>query len=250
MNAKSAKDKSRPPAKTLAALFAFIAWHNAHMPHPNVRIFLVRHGEVDANVEYRFLGRRDDPLNDTGRRQAQLLSSLFVDSPVAAVVSSPLQRTRMTAEAITVAAGVELRLDSGLRELDFGRWEGLTRSEIRDLGPAQADLLSKWDHDPSCAAPDGESLVELQARAVAFADTLLEESWDAPVVVVSHMGPIKTLLCAALGLSPMGARRVFLDPATVSVVDWSAEPVVRLVNSHAHLGWSNARWMAARPPSD
>ncbi len=68
------------------------------------------------------------------------------------------------------------------------------------------------------------------------------------MAVVSHMGPIKALLCAALDVPLTVARRLFLDPGTVSVVDWSTPPVVRLVNSHAHLGWASARWLQ-RPPS-
>ena len=62
-------------------------------------------------------------------------------------------------------------------------------------------------------------------------------------LLVSHVGPLKALLCAALDLPMSGMRRLFLDPATVSVVDWGARPVVRLFNSHCHLGWAGARWM-------
>jgi probable phosphoglycerate mutase len=211
-----------------------------------LRLYLVRHGEVNANIEFRFLGSRDDPLNETGERQAEQLASLFSRLPVGAVFSSPLSRALATARAIGGAAGVEPVIDTQLRELDFGRWEGLTRDQILELGPGEGDILARWDRDPSIAAPDGESLVDLEHRIVGFADGLLGNPPEGPVVVVSHMGPIKILLCAALGLSPDGARRIFLDPATISVVDWSSKPVVRLVNSHSHLGWTNARWL--KPP--
>jgi len=218
------------------------------MPTPSVRLFLVRHGEVDANVEYRFLGRRDDPLNPNGQRQARQLSSLFEETPIAAILSSPMRRALATAEAIAAASGLVSHTDERLRELDFGRWEGLTRTEVQAMGPDEAAILARWDRDPAVAAPEGESLVDLERRIVGFADSLLAEPVRSPIAVVSHMGPIKILLCAALGLGPAGARRIFLDPATVSVVDWAAGPVVRLVNSHSHLGWSNARWLAAPSP--
>lgn len=65
------------------------------------------------------------------------------------------------------------------------------------------------------------------------------------MVLVSHMGPIKALLCAALDLPLTRSSRIFLDPATISVIDWGPQPVVRLVNSHAHLGFAQARWMKA-----
>ena len=65
------------------------------------------------------------------------------------------------------------------------------------------------------------------------------------IVLVSHVGPIKALLCAALGVPLAAARHLFLDPATLSVVDWGDHPVVRLFNAHGHLGWDSARWMTA-----
>jgi broad specificity phosphatase PhoE len=64
------------------------------------------------------------------------------------------------------------------------------------------------------------------------------------IVLVSHVGPIKAILCAALHVPLTTARHLFLDPATISVVDWGARPLVRLFNAHGHLGWEAARWMA------
>ena len=63
------------------------------------------------------------------------------------------------------------------------------------------------------------------------------------IVLVSHVGPIKALLCATLGAPLATARRMFLDPGTVTVLDWGSHPVVRLFNAHGHLGWESARWM-------
>jgi probable phosphoglycerate mutase len=218
------------------------------MPRPAVRLFLVRHGEVDANIQYRFLGRRDDPLNASGREQAANLAALFAELPVSEVYTSPLSRTRDTAEAIAAAAGAELVQDDLLVELDFGTWEGLTLPQIAERGDQDRELLARWESDPSCPAPGGESLADVQERVVRFADQVLEARPGATIAVVTHMGPIKALLCAALEVALTGARRLFLDPATVSVVDWSSVPVVRLFNAHAHLEWRRARWMQKPPP--
>jgi broad specificity phosphatase PhoE len=215
---------------------------------PSCRLLLIRHGEVDANVEYRFLGRRDDPLNENGLAQAQRLASLAATLPIDLVLSSPKDRARTTAKAITEASGADLRLDDRLVELDFGDWEGLTRQQIIDGDPMRREFILRWDRDPALAAPGGESLTAVQERIVGFADESVRDHAGETLAVVSHMGPIKALLCAALGVPLTGARRLFLDPATVSVVDWSTRPVVRLVNSHAHLGWSSARWFR-QPPS-
>jgi broad specificity phosphatase PhoE len=218
------------------------------MPRPTTRLFLIRHGEVDANIEFRFLGRRDDPLNETGVRQAECLASLFAALSIDVVYSSPKDRTSTTAHGIAEASGADLHFDDRLLELDFGSWEGLTRKQIIDSDPGFEELIKKWDRDPSTPAPGGEALTTVQARVLRFADEMPTLHPGETIAVVSHMGPIKSLLCAALELPLTGARRLFLDPATVSVVDWSTRPIVRLVNSHAHLGWTNARWLKRGPP--
>ncbi len=76
-----------------------------------------------------------------------------------------------------------------------------------------------------------------------------KQAWSAPgwIVLVSHVGPIKALLAAALDLPIPSVRRLFLDPGTISVVDWGSPPLVRLFNSHCHLGWNQARWMIRTP---
>jgi probable phosphoglycerate mutase len=214
---------------------------------PSCRLLLIRHGEVDANVEFRFLGRRDDALNENGLAQAERLASLAATLSIDLVVSSPKDRARTTAQAIAGAACAELHIDDRLVELDFGDWEGLTRQQIIDGDPERRDFIRRWDRDPALAAPGGESLTAVQERIVGFADETVNDHAGETLAVVSHMGPIKALLCAALDVSLTGARRLFLDPATVSVVDWSARPVVRLVNSHGHLGWGNARWLQHPP---
>jgi broad specificity phosphatase PhoE len=208
-----------------------------------VRLFLVRHGEVDANIELRFLGRRDDPLNSTGAAQSEELASVFSVMPIHRVVSSPLGRARQTAKAIAEAANVPLSADDRLIELDFGSWECLTRQEIRERSADDEVMLTRWEEDPASAAPDGESLLDVQTRTVEFANELLATSARTSVAVASHMGPIKALLCAVLDVPLTTTRRFFLDPATITVVDWSAKPVLRLFNSYAHQGWRHARWM-------
>lgn len=213
------------------------------MPDPSVRLFLVRHGEVDANKDLRYLGRRDDPLNATGRAQAGTLGDAFAPLAIDSVLSSPLQRATTTARAIAMASRLDVETDPRLIELDFGLWDGLTRQEVLDSGHATPDLLARWDDDPGIPVPGGESLSSVRHRMVHLADQMLTDRAGANLVLVTHMGPIKAVLCAALDVPFTTTRRMFLDPATVTVVDWSARPIVRLFNSHAHLGWTNARWL-------
>jgi len=208
-----------------------------------LRISLVRHGETAENLQMRYLGIRDVPLTSNGRRQARRAAAALSKLPIRAIVSSPLRRTADTAVQIQKACGVELRLDSRLAEGSFGRWEGLTRDEVIRLGSPDVELLTRWESDPTCAPPGGESFQSLQTRVVSLADQLTREFSGSSVVLVSHVGPIKALLATALEMPLQSSRRFFLDPCTISVVEWGAQPILRLFNSHAHLGWSSARWM-------
>lgn len=209
----------------------------------SVRLLLVRHGEVEANRSFRYLGRRDDALTNRGREQAKAVSATLEQLKIDAVVASPLRRAFETAEIIAARAGITVKVDDRLVELDFGDWDGRSRAEVVAASDGGRRMVEAWEADPTLPVPGGESLAELQQRVVALADDFAECRGGATVVMVSHMGAIKTLLLAALGLPLTSAARIFLDPATISVVDWGSRPVVRLVNSHAHLGFGNARWL-------
>jgi probable phosphoglycerate mutase len=207
------------------------------------RFFLVRHGETAENVQMRYVGTSDEPLTDHGRRQVQMVADALAQIPLGIVVSSPLRRAADTAARIQGVCGVKLRMDSRLAEGSFGSWEGRTRNEVLALGGQDAALLARWESDPSFSPPGGESIEKIQKRVISLVEELTDEFPENSVVLVSHVGPIKALLAAVLGIPLQATGRLFLDPATVSVVEWGAHPLVRLFNSHAHLGWPNARWM-------
>src|SRR5581483_1702298 len=94
------------------------------------------------------------------------------------------------------------------------------------------------------APPDGESFEAVRTRVSALVERLAARHPDQTLVLVSHVGPIKVLLCTALGAPLTSMYHIFLDPATISVVDWrQTRSTVRLLTSHAHLGWEEARWL-------
>jgi broad specificity phosphatase PhoE len=208
-----------------------------------LRIFLVRHGETAQNIQMRYLGLRDEPLTDKGRQQALQAAVALSKLSIRAVVTSPLRRAADTAAQIQQSCGVELRPDPRLAEGSFGRWEGLTRDEVLQLGNVEAELLARWETDPAVAPPEGESIQKIRDRIVRLADELKSEFAGSSIVLVSHVGPIKAFLAAVLEIPLQSTRRFFLDPGTISVVEWGGNPTLRLFNSHAHLGWSSARWM-------
>ncbi len=214
---------------------------------PPLRLFLVRHGEAVANVEMRYLGHRDDPLSAHGAIQAAHLSRALAALPISAIITSPLRRAANTAASIAQAHQIPVQTDERLREGGFGEWEGLSRADVVARSRQDQLLLANWERDPNAAPPGGESLQVVQERGIAAVHDLATRYAGKWIVLVSHVGPIKTLLCAAMQV-PLGAtRRLFLDPATISVVDWGEQPVVRLFNAHGHLGWEAARWMNTRP---
>ncbi len=211
-----------------------------------LRLFLVRHGETADNLQMRYLGTRDEPLTDHGMAQARQAAAALAQLSIDLIVTSPLRRAADTAAQIQLACGAGLRADFRLAEGDFGRWEGLTRSEVMKLDAREAEKLARWESDASFAPPGGESFQKVQERAVELASQLQDEYEGRSIVLVSHVGPIKALIAAALNIPLLASSRFFLDPASISAVDLGEVSILRLFNSHAHLGWNSARWMACR----
>jgi broad specificity phosphatase PhoE len=207
-----------------------------------LRLFLVRHGETADNIEMRYLGRRDEPLTERGIHQAEKTGDALASFPIRTIYTSPLKRTTDTAARIREACRAALHADTRLIEGSFGRWEGWSRDEVMRSGGNDAELLARWERDASAAPPGGESLEAIQVRVMSLVGELLENEIQFPVVLVSHVGPIKALLASALDVPLEATRRLFLDPCSISVVDWGERPLLRLFNSHAHLGWSTPRW--------
>jgi ribonuclease H / adenosylcobalamin/alpha-ribazole phosphatase len=206
------------------------------------RFFLVRHGETAENQRMRYVGTTDARLTDSGIQQARSVAEALSRFPVASIVSSPMRRAADTAARIQEACGAELRLDSRLAEGSFGRWEGRARDEVLNLGEAEAAQLARWESDSSIAPPGGESIESVQKRALNLVEELTDRYAGTSVVLVSHVGPIKALFAAVLDVPLLATRRLFLDPATISIIDWGPHPLLRLFNSHAHLGWAHPRW--------
>jgi probable phosphoglycerate mutase len=213
------------------------------LPPNAVRLILVRHGEVPANREMRYLGSRDDALTDTGHMQALRIAETLATLPIVAVYSSPRRRTLETARPIARIHNLDVIPSIALRETDYGAWEGRSRAEILAAGGNMAAHLRAWEHDPALAPPGGESMLATDARVLAEVEAIRERHTLGIVVIVSHVGPIKSIIRHALGM-PSGQIRMFLDPGTISVVDWEpSTAMLRLFNSHGHLGWDQARWI-------
>lgn len=196
---------------------------------------LLRHGATELSTERRFAGREDIPLTKAGVKQAALAARRLADPPaVDVIVTSPLQRARRTAEAVAEATGAPLVVDEGLVEADFGAWEGLTFAEAGERWPEE---LAAWMASPDAAPPDGESFAMVALRVLAALDRLIEEHRHGRAVVVSHVTPIKTLVCRALLAPPEAMFRMNLDVASLTRIDCfdNGSALLRSLNDTAHL---------------
>ncbi|MEU9028209.1 bifunctional RNase H/acid phosphatase [Streptomyces sp. NPDC048383] len=199
---------------------------------------LLRHGETALTPQKRFSGSggTDPELSPAGRRQAEAVAAaLAARGTVQAVVSSPLRRCRETAQAVADRLGLPVTVEEGLRETDFGAWEGLTFAEVRERFP---DDLQAW-LDSAKAAPTGggESFAAVTRRVSTARDRLTTAHAGRTVLLVTHVTPIKTLVRLALGAPPESLFRMELSAASLSAVAYYADgnASVRLLNDTGHL---------------
>ncbi|MFD9417742.1 bifunctional RNase H/acid phosphatase [Streptomyces goshikiensis] len=199
---------------------------------------LLRHGETALTPQKRFSGSggTDPELSPAGRRQAVAVAeALAARGTVQAVVSSPLRRCRETAQAVADRLGLAVVVEDGLRETDFGAWEGLTFGEVRERFP---DDLQAWLDSPKAAPTGGgESFSAVTRRVSATRDRLLAAYAGRTVLVVTHVTPVKTLVRLALGAPPESLFRMELSAASLSAVAYYADgnASVRLLNDTSHL---------------
>jgi probable phosphoglycerate mutase len=168
-----------------------------HTTH-ETRIFLVRHGETDANVAGVWQGGQgDDPLNERGLQQSAAVAAVLArQGKVTTIYTSPLRRARQTAEAIAEAVVAPIVEMPALREYDIGDMEGATREEMTGLW---ASFVEKWRTDPDLAPPGGESARQFALRLYDALNDILRQAAGQTVVVVSHQGALATGLAALVG---------------------------------------------------
>ncbi|WP_327684542.1 bifunctional RNase H/acid phosphatase [Streptomyces sp. NBC_00467] len=197
---------------------------------------LLRHGETALTPEKRFSGSGDHELSPAGLRQAEAAAaSLAARGTIQEIVSSPLKRCRQTAEAVAARLGLDVRIEDGLRETDFGAWEGLTFGEVQER---YGDDLTAWLASAKVAPTGGgESFATVARRVAATRDTMLTQSGGRTVLVVTHVTPIKTLVRLALGAPPESLFRMELSAASLSAVAYYADgnASLRLLNDTSHL---------------
>ncbi|WP_329534422.1 bifunctional RNase H/acid phosphatase [Streptomyces sp. NBC_01450] len=199
---------------------------------------LLRHGETLLTPQKRFSGSggTDPSLSDVGREQAErVAAALAARGTVEAIVASPLTRTRQTAAAVAARLGLDVVIEDGLRETDFGAWEGLTFAEVQERHP---DDLKTWLASPKAEPTGGgESFAATARRIATTRDKLIASYAGRTVLLVSHVTPIKSLVRLAIGAPPESLYRMELSAASLSAVAYYADgnASLRLFNDTSHL---------------
>ena len=180
------------------------------------KILLVRHGQTSYNLEKRYQGQRDVPMTPFGRDQAKATAVRLAGERLDRVYASDLGRAMETAAAIATAQGLPVLREPRLRELDFGTWEGLTHEEIRRRDP---DTLRRWLSDPKRTVPrGGESLEHLCGRVALLLDELRILPEAETILLVSHGGTLRCLLCVALDIDGGRTWQLRIDSCSLSEI--------------------------------
>ncbi|MEE1753253.1 bifunctional RNase H/acid phosphatase [Streptomyces sp. SP18CS02] len=213
-----------------------VGWGPADLGTPATFV-LLRHGETALTPEKRFSGSggSDPELSAAGRRQAEAVAAaLAARGTIQEIVSSPMLRCRQTAQTVAARLGLDVRIDEGLRETDFGAWEGLTFAEVRERHPEDLDA---WLASPKAAPTGGEPFTAVARRVAAARDRLTAHHAGRTVLLVTHVTPIKTLVRLALGAPPESLFRMELSAASLSAVAYyrDGNASVRLLNDTSHL---------------
>lgn len=194
----------------------------------STRIVAIRHGETAWNVEGRIQGNLDVPLNELGRWQAGRLAQALVQDGVHVVYASDLRRAMQTAEAVVEVGGQPLLANTGLRERDFGSFQGQTFREIEIQFPEQAE---RWRRrDPDYQPGGGESLHTFYARCIRAATQLAQAHPGETIALVAHGGVMDCLYRAATHqdlqaprswlLENAGINRLLYNGAGFTLVGW------------------------------
>lgn len=180
------------------------------------KIYLVRHGQTDANVEKKYCGQTDVDLNHKGLMDAASIAKVLKNTSIDSIVSSDLKRTIKTAELINEYHQLEIERISEFREINFGKFENLTFEEIGDRYPEEKEKMIKEKTNYNFL--EGESLKTLHKRVVGAFNKLLEEKENEDLLIVSHGGVIRMILTEILSGDINNYWSIEVDNTRISTI--------------------------------
>lgn len=201
----------------------------------SLKLYLLRHGETTFSMSGNFCGTLEADLTDAGREMAQAFADEYKSLTWEAIYCSPMKRTRATVAPIAEATGLAPIYREGLRECNYGEWEGKSKAEVREL---YGDDNYHWMTEPAWNSPTGgETAVEIRNRAMAVIAEIEEKHTEGNVLVVAHRTTLRIVLCSLLGID-LGRYRDRLDypAASLSVVSFGKYgPLLQRMGDRAYM---------------
>jgi alpha-ribazole phosphatase len=193
-------------------------------------VYLLRHGQTEANLQRRYQSWGDSPLTAFGRRQMAAAARRLRRIPITVAVSSPSGRSRASlAPLLAGRAAVAVREDARWAEASHGRWEGLTYREVLARFPEEVN--ARFAQGARGKATGGESLLEVAERVAGVWGELLRQHEGGRVLVLTHATPIQLVLCAAFALAPDQHWHWRIDLGSITCLDvYPSGAIVRVVN--------------------
>lgn len=201
----------------------------------SLKLYFLRHGETTFSQTGGYCGDLDVELTPEGVEMAEAFAVTYASLPWAGVYVSPRKRTIATAKPICDAIGLEMQRRDGLRELSYGKWEGLSPDEVHAQYPED---YMRWLAEPAWNPPTGgETSVQLASRAALVITEIEQKHPSGNVLVVSHKATIRILLCSLLGIDLGRYRdRIHVLTASVSIVKFDVHgPLLEVLGDRYHI---------------
>lgn len=201
----------------------------------NLTIYFLRHGQTEYSRNNSFCGSIDSELTPEGLEMAKAFADAYSSIPWTAIFCSPMRRTVLTAKPLCECIGIEPQLRDGLKEINYGEWEGKSPEVI---SREYHDDYIRWSADPAWNAPSGgEMAVRIAFRALQVIEEIKQNYTSGNVLVVSHKATIRIILSSLLGIDVGRFRfRLGCPVASVSIVEFSSHgPLLKVLADRTHL---------------
>ena len=201
-----------------------------------LRLYLIRHAEVEGAASGRVYGRTDVPLSKKGIEQSRLLAGRLAAARLSALYSSDLSRAITTAEVIAAPHKLTVQTSSAWREIDMGQWDGLSLTDLYQQDEESIKRL--FDHPESFHYPDGESFAAFKRRIQEALNELVMTHTNEEVALVTHGGVARAIIGTVLEMTMRTWLRLAQGYGCLNFIDWyDGQPLLHLLNFSTRGGW-------------